>query len=363
MSVVPSAAPTRLGTEESVAVRAALESVLAGGPWILGEPVERFESEFATYLGVPEVVGVGNGTDALVLGLAALGLSPGAGVLVAAVEGGYAATAARMLGLRPLVMDVDELSMGPVVSDAQRADDAGVEAIIVTHLHGDAVPLDEIDRWRGRRGLALVEDCAQAHGLRVGGRHVGATGEVATYSFYPTKNLGAIGDAGAVTCADAAVAKRLRALRQYGWGERYRVEHAGGRNSRLDTLQAAVLAARLPFLDGRNARRRAIANRYRAALPQDRRLHGDPATTVAHHAVAIGADRDGFQQRLEARGITTSVHYPYLVTEMPGLDIEPASVPTSSRLRDRMLSLPCFPELTDAEVDRVCEALGAEAAR
>ena len=268
---VPVAAPQRLRDDEAAAVRDAIGRVLRDGPWILGDPVSAFEGEWAAYTGHPDVVGVGNGTDALVIAMTALGLSPGAGVLVAAVEGGYAATAARIAGLVPHVVDVDRATMGPTPELAAAALVPGVEAIVVTHLHGDAVPLPALDLWRREHGLALVEDCAQAHGLRPGGRHVGTTGDAATYSFYPTKNLGAVGDGGAVAFADVGHTEAARRLRQYGWGERFRVEDAGGRNTRLDTLQAAVLSARLPYLDERNARRRAIAARYGELHPVARR--------------------------------------------------------------------------------------------
>jgi dTDP-4-amino-4,6-dideoxygalactose transaminase len=350
---VPVAAPNRLGPDESVAVHEAIDRVVRNGPWILGDRVAAFEAAWAAYAGHPEVVGVGNGTDALVLAFTSLGLSPGADVLVAAVEGGYAATAARLAGLVPRVLDVDPQTMGPTVEVVAAAHGPGVEAIVVTHLHGDAVPLADLDRWRRRHGLALVEDCAQAHGLRVDGRHVGTTGDAATYSFYPTKNLGAVGDGGAVAFADAAHAAKATRLRQYGWGERFRVETPGGRNSRLDTVQAAVLSARLPFLDERNARRRDIANRYRHLVS----VHGDAATTVAHHSVALVDDRDALRERLHAAGVRTEVHYPYLLQEMPGLGLGPVSTPAASAVRDRILSLPCFPELTDDEVERVCAAL------
>jgi dTDP-4-amino-4,6-dideoxygalactose transaminase len=344
---VPFAAPSRLWPDEAGAVRAAVESVLSGPSWVGGEPVATFEADFAAYLGAGdrEVVGVGNGTDALAVALGALGLHAGDGVLVADDEGGYAATAASQLGLRVRVMDV-----GVIPKDASE-----VAAVVVTHLHGDAVPLGALDAWRREHGLLLVEDCAQAHGLRVEGRHVGLVGDAATFSFYPTKNLGAVGDGGAVLLSSDA-ASAARSLREYGWGERYRVERAGGRNSRLDTLQAAVLSARLPFLDARNERRRAIANRYRDHVP----LLGDPVSTVAHHAVALLDDRsarDALRARLESLGIMTAVHYPWLVSEMPGLVVEGGPSPVAADRRDRMLSLPCFPEMADAEVDRVCEAL------
>ena len=346
---VPFAAPSRLWPDEAAAVRAAVESVLAGPSWVGGEPVASFEADLASYVGAGdrEVVGVGNGTDALAIAFGALGLRAGDGVLVSDDEGGYAATAASQLGLRVRVMDLDDL----LPADATRPRCRwSSRTCTVTRC-----PLDEIDGWRRAHGLLLVEDCAQAHGLRVDGRHVGLTGDAATFSFYPTKNLGAVGDGGAVVLSSEA-ADRARSLREYGWGERYRVEHPGGRNSRLDTLQAAVLSARLPFLDARNERRREIANRYRDLV----RLLGDPVTTVAHHAVALLDDRaarDALRDRLEGLGIMTAVHYPWLVSEMPGLHVEGGPSPVAADRRDRMLSLPCFPELTDDEVDTVCEAL------
>jgi dTDP-4-amino-4,6-dideoxygalactose transaminase len=346
-----------MAIDEAAAVRAAIASVVEGDAWVGGPAVAAFEHSFGAYLGAGtdrEVVGVGNGTDALVLAFAALGLAPGSAVLVAADEGGYAAGAAAQLGLSVRVMDVDPELGVPTIATAEAAVTKSVAAVVVTHLHGDAVPLGELDAWRRGRGLLLVEDCAQAQGLRVGGRHVGLVGDAATYSFYPTKNLGAVGDGGAVVVA-REVAEVVRSLRQYGWGERYRVERPGGRNSRLDPLQAAVLTARLSFLDARNERRRAIAARYRGLVP----LHGDPATTVAHHAVAMLADRhdrDTLRDKLAAADIGTAVHYPWLVTEMPGLDAVGVA-PHAAARRDLKLSLPCFPELTDDEVDLVCEAL------
>lgn len=357
---VPAAAPARLAPEEAAAVRAAIAAVVDSDVWVGGAPVATFERDFAAHLGaVPDrvVVGVGNGSDALAVAFAALGLASGSTVLVAADEGGYAAAAAAQLGLRVRAMDVDPVLGVPTAVTAAVADAPDVVAVVVTHLHGDAVPLDGLDgldAWRRDRGLLLVEDCAQAHGLRIGGRHVGLVGDAATYSFYPTKNLGAIGDAGAVVLPGDR-APVARSLGEYGWGERYRVQRPRGRNSRLDTVQAAVLSARLPFLDTRNERRRKIAHRYRELVS----LHGDPATTVAHHAVALLDDeaaRDALRDRLTTRGIGTAVHYPWLITEMPGLDVV-GSAPVAADRRDRMLSLPCFPELTDDEVDRVCEAL------
>jgi dTDP-4-amino-4,6-dideoxygalactose transaminase len=353
---IPFAAPNRLPPDEAAAIRAALDSVLGSDRWILGPAVTDFEGAFATFLDRDltgdHVVGVGNGTDALAIALLALGLSPGAEVLVAENEGGYAATAARLAGLVPRVMDVDARGH-PVVSTAEDAVTDEVRAIVVTHLHGDAVPVDGLDAWRRERGLVLIEDCAQAHGLRVDGRHVGLTGDAATFSFYPTKNLGAVGDAGAIVLPDEGAAERARRLRQYGWGERYRVVEPAGRNSRLDPLQAAVLSARLPFLEASNRRRREISRRYREFLP----LLGDPHATVAHHAVAVTSDRDELARYLALRGIDSAVHYPWLVSEMPGLAAAGRRGTTADAHRNQILSLPCFPTMTDVELDEVCAAL------
>jgi dTDP-4-amino-4,6-dideoxygalactose transaminase len=354
---VPAAAPERLSRDESEAVRAAIAQVVSDGPWIGGPVLERFESEYARASGSAHVVGVANGTDALMLAMLALDLPAGSDVLVAANEGGYAAAAARAIGLRPVVTDVGE-SMSIGVPEAEAALTPETAAIVVTHLHGEAAPLSDLDGWRRRHGLALIEDCAQAHGARSGGRPVGTTGDAAAYSFYPTKNLGAIGDAGAVATDDPARAERVRRLRQYGWDDRRRITIPGGRNSRMDPLQAAVLAARLPWLESRNERRRLIANRYRQAVAGSAiRIHGDERETVAHHAVALTERRDDLAAFLGERGIAVAVHYPYLLGDMPGLLLEPRAVPVAERFRDTMLSLPCFPELNDDEVDRVVSAL------
>ncbi len=346
-----------MGTEETRAITEAIHRVLASGQWILGPNVEAFEAEFGAYLGHEgrEVVGVANGTDALTIAFASLELTRDSVVLVAADEGGYAASAAQQAGLRVRVMDIDADLGVPTASTAQAAYSTDVSAVVITHLHGNAVPLAEIDRWRRTHGIALVEDCAQAHGLRIGGQHVGGTGDAATFSFYPTKNLGAVGDAGAVLLSESA-AKRARMVRQYGWGTRYRIDRRDGQNSRLDELQAAVLRVRLPRLDAANARRREIASCYRQSVP----LLNDVETTVAHHAVALfgdRAERDHLRERLTRAGVGTAVHYPYLVQEMPGLGLEAIPTPQAAARRDRTLTLPCYPGMTTGEIDHVLEAL------
>lgn len=358
-TVVPLADPARLSDEEALAVRGAIEAVVAKGPWIGGPRVAAFEADFARFVGGGgEVIGCANGTDALTLALLALGLPAGGSVLVAANEGGYAATAARQAGLVPVPIDVDPMTMAPTPESAAAGLDATTCALVVTHLHGDPVPIDALDRWRRAHGLALVEDCAQAHGAREGERHVGTTGDAAAFSFYPTKNLGALGDAGAVMTRDAAVADRVRRLAQYGWDPRPRIEMPGGRNSRLDPIQAAALSARLPFLAARNRRRRDILATYRERAPQ-LDLAGDPVGGVAHHAVVRAERRDDLAAHLERAGIATAVHYGFVLGEMRGLDLDgrPEHTPEALRLSRRILSLPCAPELRDDEIERVAVAL------
>lgn len=356
---VPLAAPTRMADDERRAVRDAVASVVDGERWILGPAVSEFERRFADYTGIAHVVGVASGTDALVIALTALDLPPASGVLVAANEGGYAATACRLAGLTPIVIDVDAVTMLPSAATAAAGMRDGASAIVVTHLHGEATDLAELDRWRRLQGLALVEDCAQAAGARRDGAHVGTRGDAAAFSFYPTKNLAALGDAGAVAFADAAAAARARSLREYGWGERFRVQLPAGRNSRLDELHAAVLLARLQHLDARNERRRAISARLRAAATASGlRYHGEAASTVAHHSVVLADDRASLEAFLERREVATAVHYPYLLQQMPGLDLDPTtSTPQAQRQRDQKLSLPCFPELTDSEISQLTDAL------
>ena len=354
---VPAATPTRLGPEERDAVRAAVLRVTDDGPWSGGPQITAFEEAFSAYLGSGEVVGCANGTDAITLAFLGLDLPPGSAVLVPGHDGGYAATAARRADLEPVAVDVDPETGDPTVAtlEAAAASVADPRAIVITHLHGDPVELRDIDAWRRRHRFALIEDGAQAHGARIDGRRVGSIGDAGAFSFYPTKNLGAVGDAGAVAFADPAAAARARALAQYGWGDRYRVMSPRGRNSRLDPVQAAVLLARLPHLDARNARRSAVRALYRAAAPGLRFLGGPGG--VAHHAVVRTDDRAALIEHLTSRRIGVAIHYPFAVSGMPGLGVTRAPTPEAERLATQVLSVPCTPELHDDEVDAVSTAL------
>ena len=366
MPAVPLADPLRIADDEARAVRAAVDDVLARGSLVLGPRVEEFEAAFAAYLALtgpaPHVVGVGNGTDALVIALLALEVPRGSAVLVASNDGGFGATAARAAGLIPVPVDADPVNQLVDVAALDAAYLLGgsteVRAAVVTHLHGQPVDLEPIVEWCRLRDVALVEDAAQAHGALLGDRRVGTLADAATFSFYPTKNLGALGDGGAVVTALPEVADRARRLRQYGWRERFRADLPHGRNSRLDALQAAVLSARLPFLDEGNTRRRAVVDRYRVALEGSGAVVlGDAPGAVAHHAVVVHPDRDRLTETMARHEIATDVHYPWLVTEMPGLALDPVPLPGADRGRRQKLSLPCHPNLTDPELDRVAAAL------
>ena len=347
-----------MSAHERAAVDVAVSALLSTGPYIGGPAVSTFEDELAAYVGVAHGVGVDNGSNALTIALQALGLTRGGVILVPPNDGGFAAAATQAAGLVPGVVDVDA-ETGLVTADTLSASDTeGVVGVIVTHLHGILADMVPILEWCGSRGLAVVEDCAQAHGARRGGTMAGAFGDVAAFSFYPTKNLGALGDAGALVTDRPGVADRARLLRQYGWSSRFRVSDDQGRNSRLDSVQAAVLSARLPFLDTNNGRRREVGRRYRTAAPALDMLGPEDDSNVVHHAVARTRQRDGLWAHLVAAGVGVDLHYPYLVQEMPGIVLaSKVATPNADVVRRECLSLPCFPGITDAEIDVVCGAL------
>ena len=284
---VPVAAPGRMDPEESQAVRAALDRAIAAGTFVGGHFVDAFEEQFAAeVLPGSRCVAVGNGQDALTLALQALDLPPGSRVLVPSNDGGFAANSVQALGLQPSQMDCAEDGLVGL-DQVLEAWSPQVSAVVVTHLHGLVVDTGAIQRWCHERGIRVLEDCSQAHGAP----GIGAGADASIFSFYPTKNLGALGDGGAVVTAEADVATRVRRLRHYGWGAKYRVETQGGRNSRLDSIQAAVLSARLPFLPGNNHLRRAVVSRYERCLPGRSFLTRADDSFVAHHAVLVDEDQ------------------------------------------------------------------------
>jgi len=332
----------------------AVKRVMSRGWYILGPEVEAFEAEFATYCGVPFCTGVGNGTDALELALLALGIGPGCEVATVANAGMYGTTAILRAGAKPVYVDVDEQSMTMSPEALRAVLSRETAAVIVTHLYGRMARMEELCEIASREKIPLIEDCAQAHGAQWAGRKSGSWGMLGCFSFYPTKNLGAVGDGGAIVTADAALGARVRALRQYGWTARYRSTLAGGRNSRLDEMQAAVLRAKLPYLDGWNARRREIAQRYGEALAgTDLALPAGGSDYVAHLYVVRSRQRERMRAALAATGIGTDVHYPvpdHQQESMRGIGFRPTPLPVTESCAGEVLTLPCFPEMTDGEV-------------
>ncbi|SMD08901.1 dTDP-4-amino-4,6-dideoxygalactose transaminase [Fulvimarina manganoxydans] len=344
-------------------LRPAFDRVVASQRFALGDEVERFEAEFAAYCGARDCVGVGNGTDALEIALRALGVKAGDGVVTVANAGYYASTAIHAIGAAPAYVDVDpqSLTLSPAsLSDALSKLEARPKAIIATHLYGRMADMSAILALADEAGIPVVEDCAQAHGARFLGQGAGTFGRLGCYSFYPTKNLGAIGDGGAVVGSDAELVARVRRLRQYGWGDKYHVVEAGGRNSRLDTLQAAILREKLPHLDRWNAERQAILARYRDGLADLVRF---PATVeakqadVAHLAVIRlgGRERNAVQAALGAAGIGTDVHYPVPDHWQKANRnyLTPVLLGETERASGDVLTLPCFPGMAEEDVEHV----------
>jgi len=353
----------RMPDTERAAIEEAVHRVIASGWYVLGPEHDAFEHELAAYVGVPHAVGVANGTDALELALGALGVGPGDHVLTVANAGAYTTTATRLLGATPVYADVDPATLLPRAAELRaaldRLDSAGMapKVLVVTHLYGqlaDMPPLLEIAR---ARGIRVLEDCAQAIGaVGADGAKAGAYGDAATLSFYPTKNLGGLGDGGAVLTRDADVAATVRRRRQYGWVAKYRIGDDRGRNSRLDEMQAAILRIRLRLLDEQNARRREIHAVYEKAstamVTSTRRPY------IGHLAVGAWDDRARVQSAFAAAGIVTDVHYPIPDHRQAfPHPAGPVELPVTERAAERILSVPIFPGLREDEVARIATVL------
>lgn len=339
----------------------ASQEVIRSGYYVLGPQVEAFETEFARYCGTDHCIGVANGTDALELSLKALGVSAGDKVAVVANAAMYSTSAVLAAGAIPVFIDIaDDSTMDPGALRSAAAANT-LSAVVVTHLYGRLADMAGILGVADAFNIPVVEDCAQAHGARdEGGRAAGSLGALGSFSFYPTKNLGALGDGGAVTTSDPQLAQRVRQLRQYGWGQKYDNEIPGGRNSRLDELQAAMLRVMLPRLDAWNARRREIGNRYSTSIRHPDIAVPPPggAEYVAHLYVVRSPRREELREHLAELGIATEVHYPLSDHQQPSLEGKYVDASLERTVRDTalVLSLPCFPELTGDEVDQVVDA-------
>lgn len=345
---------------------AAFARVMDSGWYILGKEVTAFEQEFATYCGVEHCVGVASGAEALYLALTALDIGPGAEVITVANACMYQVAAIVQAGATPVLVDVDPATHNMNPSAIEAAITPQTRAIMPVHLFGRLADMPRIMAIAARHQLPVIEDAAQAHGAWLPDdagqpRRAGAWGTMACFSFYPSKNLGAIGDGGAVTTSDPALAERLRRLRMYGWGSKYHTVEAGGRNSRLDELQAALLRVKLRHLDAANAARRERATWYAELLADTLiELPADEPGHVYHLFVTTSANRDTLRTYLRDVGVGCDIHYPFPAHLQPAyqhLGYAQGALPVTEQLAGQMLSLPMFPELTRAEVEHVAEQI------
>ena len=341
------------------AVRRALDS----GMYILGQEVAKFEEEFAHYLGAQHAIGVGSGTDALHIALRACGVGPGDTVLTVSHTAVATVATVELAGAQAVLTDIDPAT---ATIDTNRLEDVikaqpsrRIKAIIPVHLYGHPADMPAIMGIAEQYGLTVIEDCAQSHGAVLDDRKTGIWGHVAAFSFYPTKNLGALGDGGAVITSDRKLADRIRGLREYGWRERY-VSDFPGMNTRLDELQAAVLRVKLQYLDKENERRRELARIYDAALAGRPVMIPSSRTGAGHvyHQYVVRSDRrDDLRSFLKANGVGTLIHYPVPVHLQPAYQgrvlPDKAGLPETETICRRILSLPMHPQLTDAEVKEV----------
>lgn len=341
----------------------AIARVLSSGWFVLGPEHDALENELSSFMGVKHAINVGNGTDALELALAALGVSRGSVVITVANAGAYTSTAALLLGAEPVYCDVDPktLLMSAETLEATLALlPEKPQAIVVTHLYGALAPIEELVTVAKKHGISIVEDCAQSLGSQVSGRRGGSFADISTTSFYPTKNLGALGDGGAVFTNSDELADKVRRMRQYGWASKYSIEHPHGKNSRLDEMQAAILRVKLPLLDSQNEQRRMHHSQYETASHEGSKLlNTSNESFIGHLAVVVSNNRDKSRALLEADGVKTDVHYPIPDHKQKFPDFAPRVTPleVTEWASDSIFSVPLFPELTREEVDRVTEAL------
>ncbi|MGA9347288.1 MAG: DegT/DnrJ/EryC1/StrS family aminotransferase [Anaerolineae bacterium] len=355
-------------------IDAAISRVLDSGWYILGQEVAAFEQEFAAYIGVRHAIGVASGTDALELGLRACGIGPGDAVFTVSHTAVATVAAIERCGATPILVDIDPTTYTIDPSHLEDALKAVINhpsstvhrpsSIIPVHLYGHPADMPAILDIARRYGLYVIEDCAQSHGAALNRRKTGTWGHIAAFSFYPTKNLGALGDGGMVVTDDADLAEQVRLLRQYGWRQRY-VSEIAGTNSRLDELQAAILRVKLHYLDAENRRRQALADAYQEllsstslTLPQCAPM----ARHVYHQYVVRSERRDSLRVFLQERGISTLIHYPVPIHHQPAYRGRlrcDGSMVNTEKVAGEILSLPMYPELTSEQVHQVAEAIAS----
>lgn len=347
--------------KHDIELNRAFKKVLESGHVILGENVKSFEFEFAEYLGSKYCISVANGTDAIEIAIKALKLPKGTKIATVANAGGYSSTAIISAGYTPKYIDVDIKTGLASLDILKNLDLSDVSAVVLTHLFGNAIgDIEEIISFLHRNSIKVIEDCAQAHGAKVNSRSVGTFADVSAFSFYPTKNLGALGDGGAIITSDGDIYEAARSLRTYGWKEKYEVLLPYGQNSRLDELQAAFLLIFLSSLDEDNKIRREIGARYKKAIDNGLILTFDVDQKVAqvnHLFVLRTPYRTELIEHLNNHGISHAIHYPYLDSEQTGFVDTNQSLKNSEALKYEILSIPVFPELSETEIQIVADAL------
>ena len=367
LATIPLQNTGRVYAEYANELKSAAIEVMTSGWWLNGAHNAKFSREFADFIGTTTCVPVANGTDALEIALRALvhvRKIEGDEVVTVANAGGYTSTAVRQIGLTPVYVDIDPQTQLVYTESLLSALSDRTAVVVLTHLYGGAVDVSAIRNRMDSSGFGhvpILEDCAQAHGAAVNGRRVGSIGDIGTFSFYPTKNLGAMGDGGAIVTSDEAIGDAVRQLHQYGWAQKYRIALPGGRNSRMDEIQAATLSVLLPRLDASNNRRREILTAY-SDIVTSAIVPVRAADTVAHLAVFLVDDRDAFRKHCLEHAILTDVHYPILDCDQPGwltlpMRIAPLGLRQSQESVQKIVTLPCFPLMTDDEVARICDVL------
>jgi aminotransferase EvaB len=337
--------------------------VISSRQHILGDNVLEFEYKFADYLGTKHCIGVANGSDALLLALRAIGISANDEVATVANAGFYTCAALNQIGAIPKFIDIDPDSLLLDPEDLKnKISNSNLKAVVVTHLFGQVAPILEIVKICHSNSIKIVEDCSQAHGAQVDGRKVGTFGDVATFSFYPTKNLGAVGDGGAVVTSDEELASKVRRSRQYGWSEKYFVETNFGFNSRLDEIQAAFLLDKLQKLDKWNQERISIAEKYTLSFKNSKlKILKNTLKGVAHLFVIKTDRRNDLISYLTKNNIQSDVHYPVADHRQKVFDgkFDRVNLPITEDLVDKILSLPIYPGMSQKKINHVIEVINS----
>lgn len=340
----------------------AIDKTIASGWIILGPEVRNFEDAFAGYLNAKHCIGVANGTDAIELALKSFDICKTDMVATVANAGAYTLNAILAIGAKPFFLDVDNETFNTTIDEVYRAIKAGVKAVVATHLYGLAIQeIHEIANLCSKHNVFLLEDCAQSHGAKINNKFTGTFGDAAAFSFYPTKNLGALGDGGAVVTNNTGIFTKVKSLRQYGWTSKYKIEMAGARNSRLDEMQAAILQVFLPHLNLMNEKRRGIASRYSREIKNKEVVTPKNITEnyVAHLYVIKCNQRNKLKEHLKLNQIASDIHYPIPDHRQPFFEnqYKDLTLKNTEELSEIILTLPCYPEMSEKDVGKIISAV------